>query len=93
MPKFVQVSDQDVAEISKDGGSKEVTIRRRNQAMGHFRDFGSSKETPVDVDDSIEKAKNDEIAPLEAILRHFFTAFRVGTENELPKKNTVDMYR
>ena len=41
-----------------------------------------------------QKAKNDDVAPLETALRHFFTAFRVGNDsNERPKKNTADMYR
>ena len=93
MPKFVQVSDEDVSDIAKDGGNKEVTVRRRNQNMNIFREFGLSKENPVDVDNLIEQAKNDDVAPLEAALEHFFAAFRVGANDELPKKNTVDMYR
>ena len=92
MPKFIHVSDQEVSDIAKDGGNKEVTVRRRDQAMNTFRDFGTSMDTPVDVDYLIERAKNDDPAPLEAALEHFFAAFRVGNE-ELPKKNTVDMYR
>ena len=93
MPKFINVSDQDVSDIAKEGGNKEVTVRRRNQAMNHLREFGLCKDTPVDANDLIDMAKNDDTAPLEALLEHFFAAFRVGENEELPKKNTVDMYR
>ena len=92
MPKFVQVSDEDVSNIAKDGGNKEVTVRRRNQAMNIFREFCTSKDPPLDVDVLIEKAKNEDVAPLDTALNHFFAGYRLENE-ELPKKNTVDMYR
>ena len=95
MPNFIAVSEQDVAEIAQEGGNKEMTVRRRNQAMNHLRQFGRGKETPVEVDDLIDTALNGEVGPLEKLLELFFTAFRVGLgENQKkPKKNTADMYR
>ena len=70
-----------------------MTVHRRNQNMSTLREFGTSKEVPVNVDELIDMAKQDDVAPLEALLEHFFAAFRVGSKGELPKKNTVDMYR
>ena len=93
MPKFIAISAQDVEEIAKGGGNKEKTIRRRNQAMGHLREYGLTKENPVDVDHLITMAENNEVAPLENLLEHFFAAFTVGENEELPRKNTTDVYR
>ena len=95
MPNFIAVSEQDVAEIAQEGGNKEMTLRRRNQAMNHLRQFGRAKETPVEVDELIDMAINGDVGPLEKLLELFFAAFRVGAgENQKrPKKNTADMYR
>ena len=94
MPKFITVSDQDISDIAKEGGNKELTVHRRNQAMNHLREFGRAKETPVEVDDLIDMAINGDVSPLEALLEHFFAAFRVrGGDDLRPKKNTADMYR
>ena len=93
MPKFIQVSDQDVSDIAKEGGNKEETVKRRDRSMSIFREFAASKEDPPDVDELIERAKNDDPAPLGALLEQFFTALRVGPNSDLPKKNTADMYR
>ena len=93
MPKFIQVSEQDVSDIAKEGGNKEETMKRREWTMKTFRDFGTSKDNPVDVDELIERAVNDDPAPLQAALEQFFAALRVGPNSELPKKNTADMYR
>ena len=93
MPKFIQVSEQDVADIAKEGGNKEETVRRRDRAMTIFREFAASKEDPANVDDLIEQATNGDHAPLEAVLQQFFAALTVGPNSELPMKNTSDMYR
>ena len=93
MPKFIKVSDQDVADIAQEGGNKEETVRRRDGSMSIFREFGASRENPIDVDELIERAKNEDPGPLDAVLQQFFTALRVGSKSELPKKNTADMYR
>ena len=93
MPKFIQVSDQDVSDIAKEGGNKEETVKRRDRSMSIFREFGASRESPLDVDELVEKAKNEDPSPLGALLEQFFTALRVGPNSELPKKNTTDMYR
>ena len=93
MPKFIEITDQDVSDIAKEGGNKEETVKRRDRSMSIFREFGASREEPVDVDELIERAKNDDPTPLAAVLEQFFTALRVGPNSELPKKNTADMYR
>ena len=93
MPKFIEVSEQDVSDIAKEGGNKEETVKRRDRSMSIFREFGNSKDDPIDVDDLIERARNEDPAPLESLLEQFFAALRVGPKSELPKKNTADMYR
>ena len=93
MPKFIQVSDQDVSDIAKEGGNKEETVKRRDRSIQIFWEFGTSQDPPVDVDEAIEKAMNGDPVSLEALLQQFFAALVVGAKSELPKKNTADMYR
>ena len=87
------MSEQDVSDIAKEGGNKEETVKRRDRSMQIFREFGTSQDPPVDVDETIEAAKNGDPAPLEALLQQFFAGLVVGANSELPKKNTADMYR
>ena len=93
MPKFVHVTNEEVSAITEEGFCSKETVQRRNRAMENLKEFAASKETPLDINEIINQAKTDDIAPLEEVLEHFFAAFRVGPKDELPKKNTVDVYR
>ena len=94
MPKFVLVTNEEVSAIAEEGSCSKETVQRRNRAMKSFKEFASSMEPPLDTDDLVNKAKEDDIAPLEEVLEHFFAGFRVGSAgDELPKKNTVDVHR
>ena len=93
MPKFVSVANEDVSAIAEEGSCSKETLRKRSRAMDSLKEFAASQETPLDIEELINKAKEDDTAPLEEVLEHFFAAFRVGAKDELPKKNTVDVYR
>ena len=93
MPKFVHVTNEEVSAITEEGSVSKETVQRRNSAMKNLKEFAASKETPLDIEELINKAQSGDTAPLEEVLEHFFAAFRVGSEEELPKKNTVDVYR
>ena len=93
MPKFVIVTNEDVLEIAEEGTCTKETLRKRSRAMDSLKEFATSQDPPLVIDELIEKAKGDDTAPLEKVLELYFAAFRVGSKNELPKKNTVDVYR
>ena len=93
MPKFEIVTNEDVLEIAEEGTCTKETLRKRSRAMDSLKEFATSQDPPLVIDELIEKAKGDDTAPLEKVLELYFAAFRVGSKNELPKKNTVDVYR
>ena len=92
MPKFVTVTNEDVSAIAEEGSCTRETLRKRSRAMDSLKEFAASQDPPLVIDELIEKAKGDDTTALEEVLELFFAAFRVGSKNELPKKNTVDVY-
>ena len=94
MPKFPKkISDEDIAAMEGEGECNKKTLETRKRIMDSLINFGVSEDDPVDVLELIKIAENGDIGPLENTLKHFFAAFRVGPNNELPKRNTIDSYR
>ena len=94
MPKFQKTSAEDVAAMEESGEANKKTLETRKRIMDCFITYGlNEEETPTDVLELIKKAEDGDIAPLERTLEHFFADFRVGPNNELPKRNTIEAYR
>ena len=94
MPNFPKkVSAQDVADMEEHGEANKKTLETRKRIMDCFINYGLSEEAPVDVLELVKKAEEGDVAPLESTLEHFFAEFRVGPNNDLPKRNTIEAYR
>ena len=94
MPNYQKTSAEDVVALEENGEANKKTIENRKQKMDCFIKYGfNEEETPTDVLELIKKAEEGDIAPLETTLEHFFADFRVGPNNELPKRNTIEAYR
>ena len=93
MPNYAKIAQEDVDAITDDGGLNKNTLKRKKQAMDHFKSYAESKEEPVDVDVLIERASEGDIEPLEKLIGEFFTAFRVHDDDTLPKRSTIEAYK
>ena len=60
MPKFVHVTNEEVSAIAEEGSCSKETVQRRNCAMKSFTEFAASMEPPLDTDDLVNKAKEDQ---------------------------------
>ena len=79
--------------MEEHGEANKKTLQTRKRMMDCFINYGLSGETPVDVLELISKAEDGDITQLETTLEHFFAEIRVGPQNELPKRNTIEAYR
>ena len=94
MPKFPKkTSKEDISAIADEGGCKKKTVETRNRIMETFITFGESQDDPIDVKSLIERAVQGETEPLESALMQFFADFKVGRNDESPKRNTIEAYR
>ena len=87
------MSDQDVAAMEDHGEANKKTLATRKRMMDCFINYGLSAEPSIDVLEVINQAEAGDITPLENTLEHFFAELRVGPDNELPKRNTIEAYR
>ena len=93
MPNYAKIAQEDVDAITDDGGLNKNTLKRKKQAMDHFKSYAESKDEPVVIDDLIERAAEGDIEPLQNIIEEFFTAFRVNDNDTLPKRSTIEAYK
>ena len=89
MPSFsTEKSNNQLQDIIDTGGRAKSTLDREGKVIEIFLNFAKDHH-----DQDGEKVFENPVAKLEDIILDFFVTLRVGKKEDLPKRNTVEVYK